>query len=200
MKAKVKYVCSQCGYETGRWLGRCGQCGAWDSLEEVAAESAGSGHGSGSGFSHGADRQSRAPESLPVPMGDIDAGGGGETRIDMGMPEFNRVLGGGLTPGSAVLVAGDPGIGKSTLLLQAACKARVDAGKVWYVTGEESLRQVKARGDRMELANDQVLLWAQTDIDRVTAAIRRQKPSVVVVDSIQTMHTSDLSASPGSVS
>jgi DNA repair protein RadA/Sms len=132
-------------------------------------------------------------------MEDIDAGGHGQTRIDLGMPEFNRVLGGGLTPGSVVLVAGDPGIGKSTLLLQAVCKARMDSGKAWYITGEESLQQVKNRGDRMDLAYDRVLLWAQTDIDRVTAAIQQEKPRVVVVDSIQTMYAAELTASPGSV-
>jgi DNA repair protein RadA/Sms len=188
MKAKVKYVCNQCGAETSRWMGRCGQCGAWDSLEEIAVKDSGAGS------------QNRTPESLPTPMEDIGGGRRDETRIDLGMPEFNRVLGGGLTPGSVVLVAGDPGIGKSTLLLQAACRARTGSGKAWYITGEESLLQVKTRGDRMELPHSQALLWAQTDIDRITAAIRQEKPRMVIVDSIQTMHTAELAASPGSVS
>jgi DNA repair protein RadA/Sms len=187
MKGNTAFICDQCGYETARWMGRCTQCGAWDSLKA---------------YEKGKPPASLAdpvpPEGLPAPLNSI--GGPQMDRLDMGMPEVNRVLGGGLAPGSVVLLAGDPGIGKSTLLLQAACKAHEALKKIWYITGEESLQQVKMRADRMGLANERVFLWAQTDINRIVAAIQQEKPHLVIVDSIQTMHTPEIPASPGSVS
>jgi len=193
MKAKSKYVCDECGFESVRWIGRCSQCGAWDSMKETAAplpvkESA----------VHQRRRNATAPrQEGPQTLDEIEQPA--VDRLDLGMAELNRVLGGGLVPGSLVLLAGDPGIGKSTLLLQAASKAALAGEEVWYISGEESVQQVKLRASRMGCDAANLWLWAQTDLEAVLARLQERRPDLVVVDSIQTMYAPDLESGPGSL-
>lgn len=186
-KAKTKFVCSECGYESGGWLGKCPACGSWNTLfEEVVAKS-GSSSGSGSGL----------PAAKAIPLNEIRTEAG--MRFDTGYGELNRVLGGGVVPGSLVLVGGDPGIGKSTLILQ-MCEGLGETRKTLYVSGEESATQIKLRADRLGVRRNGILMLAETAFDRVEDAIAREHPSVVIIDSIQTIYNSDISSSPGSVS
>ncbi len=190
-KAKTMYVCSQCGYETPRWLGRCPDCGSWNTLEE----------------------QQAAPESkLPekkirrAPGTDAEA-----MRIDLipnesserrscGIGELDRVLGGGLVAGSLVLVGGDPGIGKSTLLTQ-VCANLADAGEtVLYVSGEESARQIKMRANRLGASGAGFYVLSENDVNGVSKRMEQLSPSVMVIDSIQTMYLPEIASAPGSVS
>ncbi len=193
MKAKTKYVCSDCGYTSVGWLGRCSQCGAWDTMEQkVEVEPA------KAAASHQKRRPAMAPQQEgPQPVEAID--NLAINRMDMGLAELNRVLGGGLVPGSLVLLAGDPGIGKSTLLLQAASKAAAAGRQVWYITGEESVQQVKLRASRMGCNPASLWLWAQTDLEAILAQLENRQPDLVIVDSIQTMYAPDLESSPGSL-
>lgn len=186
-KAKTKFVCSECGYESGGWLGKCPACGSWNTLfEEVVAKS-GSSSGSGSGL----------PAAKAIPLNEIRTEAG--MRFDTGYGELNRVLGGGVVPGSLVLVGGDPGIGKSTLILQ-MCEGLGETRKTLYVSGEESATQIKLRADRLGVRRNGILMLAETAFDRVEDAIAREHPSVVIIDSIQTIYNSDISSSPGSIS
>ena len=186
-KAKTKFVCSECGYESGGWLGKCPACGSWNSLvEEVVAKT-----GSSSGH---------AATGMPakaIPLHEIRTEAG--MRFDTGYGELNRVLGGGVVPGSLVLVGGDPGIGKSTLILQ-MCEGLGPTRKTLYVSGEESAAQIKLRADRLGVRRHGILMLAETAFDRVDDVIAAENPSVVIIDSIQTIYNSDISSSPGSVS
>ncbi|MDR1192601.1 MAG: DNA repair protein RadA [Peptococcaceae bacterium] len=190
---KTKYVCQACGYESARWLGRCSQCGEWDSMVEAAQADEVK-----TAPAH-RRRQSLSPSERdgPQPLTAIDDLA--VKRLDLGLTELNRVLGGGLVPGSLVLLAGDPGIGKSTLLLQAAVLAAGSLEKVWYITGEESARQVKLRADRMGCRSGNLWLWAQTDLEALIGQIQALRPALLIVDSIQTMYAPDLDSSPGSL-
>lgn len=194
MKVKTKYVCSDCGYTSVGWLGRCSQCGAWDTMEQkIDAEPA-----KVSANHQQRRRPAMAPQQEgPQPVEAID--NLAINRMDLGLAELNRVLGGGLVPGSLVLLAGDPGIGKSTLLLQAASKAAASGRQVWYITGEESVQQVKLRASRMGCNPASLWLWAQTDLEAILAQLENQQPDLVIVDSIQTMYAPDLDSSPGSL-
>lgn len=186
-KAKTKFVCSECGYESGGWLGRCPACGSWNTLfEEVVART---------GFSSGSSLNLPAAKAIPLNEIRTEAG----MRFDTGYGELNRVLGGGVVPGSLVLVGGDPGIGKSTLILQ-MCEGLGESRKTLYVSGEESATQIKLRADRLGVRRNGILMLAETAFDRVEDAIAREHPSVVIIDSIQTIYNSDISSSPGSVS
>ena len=193
MKAKTKYVCSDCGYTSIRWMGRCSQCGAWESMEETAdlppvKEAA----------AHQRRRLVLPPQQEgPISIEAVDHLA--VRRMDLGLAELNRVLGGGLVPGSLVLLAGDPGIGKSTLLLQAAAKAAAAGELVWYITGEESVQQVKLRADRMGPGPPNLMLWAQTDLALILSQLQQQQPDLVIVDSIQTIYAPDLDSTPGSI-
>lgn len=189
-KARTRYVCQQCGRSSPKPMGRCPQCGEWNSMvEEVERRSPA--------------RNARRPNlgsSKPLKLQEIE--GEGEDRIDLPIGEFARVLGGGIVPGSVVLIGGDPGIGKSTLLLQmAATLAATDS--VLYVSGEESERQIKARALRLmpesSPAND-LFVYTETDLEAVLAHVEALDPSVIVVDSVQTMHLPELESSAGSVS
>lgn len=181
MKSKTQYRCSTCGHTSPKWAGRCPQCLTWDSLTEERA---------------GSVVESVAYElSAPVVLSDVSADGG--ARVSTGIGELDRVLGGGAMPGSVVLVGGEPGMGKSTLMLQFACKAVTQ--RVLYVTGEESLIQLKFRADRLGLPADAVHVLAETNIEAVFSAIGSLKPGCVVVDSIQTMATDLLDSSAGTV-
>jgi len=175
------FVCQQCEFQSGKWHGRCPSCEAWGSLVEEAAS----------------PRGLPVPAQEPVPYPDI--GCVDLVRTSTGLPEFDRVLGGGLVPGVVVLVGGEPGVGKSTLLLQSA-SALADAGKrVLYASGEESPAQLRLRGARLAVASAQLLVLAETDVDAIAAAARRCRVDVLVVDSIQAVRCGELSSVPGSV-
>ncbi len=185
-KPKSSYVCSQCGGVTPKWEGRCPHCGAWNTLEETRDAGA------------PAHRYAPLAGSSPVRnLADIEARE--MPRQPTGIAEFDRVLGGGLVAGAVILIGGDPGIGKSTLLLQALVSLS-HACKVLYVTGEESAEQVALRAGRLELASADVDLLAEIRLEAVTAALLEQRPGVAVIDSIQTLYSAELSAAPGSVS
>ena len=187
-KAKTLFVCSQCGYESGRWLGKCPGCGAWNSLSEQAAPQEAP-----------EKARKRAPGSgMPaVLLSDID--GSEQPRRMTGIGELDRVLGGGIVEGSAVLAAGDPGIGKSTLLLQ-ACGALAERGdRVLYVTGEESARQIALRAKRLGVGAKQLCVLAETAVDNIQARMRDLEPNFTVIDSIQTVYMPELASAPGSV-
>ncbi len=179
-KAALQHACSECGYTTGKWLGRCPSCGSWGTLVEERTTPA-------------AVAKSAARPFLRL----VEVEAAEAERMRTGVPELDRVLGGGLVPASLVLVSGDPGIGKSTLLLM-ALRSLGASRKVVLVTGEESAAQVKLRADRLGGAGD-VLVLAETNLDDVCAALEREQPEVCVVDSVQTLYAPDLGSAPGSV-
>jgi DNA repair protein RadA/Sms len=180
--AAVQFSCSECGYSTGKWLGRCPSCGSWSTLVEERATSPSPSSGAGSA----------RPLLRLVEVETTDA-----ERIQTGVAELDRVLGGGLVPASLVLVSGDPGIGKSTLLLMALRAMSADR-KTLLVTGEESAAQVKLRADRLGGAQG-VHILAETNLDDVCATLERERPEIAVVDSVQTLYAPELGSAPGSV-
>lgn len=187
MKQKRVYVCGSCGCQAPRWLGKCPDCGAWNSMaEEVTTHRS---QPEGAGFPRGGE---------PVPVGAV--GGVVETRTTTGIGEFDRVLGGGVVAGSIVLIGGDPGIGKSTLLLQVADRLARGERPVLYVSGEESPRQIGMRAGRMGVDAPNLLLLAETSLETILARTGSLSPDLLVVDSIQTIHTSSVESAPGSVS
>ncbi len=214
-KTRVQFVCNQCGAVQPKWMGKCPDCGAWDALEEFrdAGKQAKQGPFSGSVVPIDGD----GAQALPI--GEIDAGSGPVTRVPSGVFEFDRVLGGaidtetasvdgaakgsgaGLVPGSAVLIGGDPGIGKSTLMLQAAAGLARRGQRVLYVTSEESAQQLKLRAARLLGGDlpDNLFVLADTNLARTLEQARRVEPAVLVVDSIQMLYKGDLPAAPGSV-
>lgn len=180
-KTKVKYICSNCGYETLKWLGKCPTCGEWNSFSEELVE----------------ERKGRRVKKHDVIVSKLSEMSDEEDRrITTGIDEFDRVLGGGLMPGSVTLLGGDPGIGKSTLVIQAAAKIEET---VLYVTGEESVKQINLRAKRLGLQSDNLLLLAETDLSIIKETIKKTDPFVVMVDSIQTVYDPDLDNSPGTV-
>ncbi len=186
MKEKSIYTCQQCGYQSPKWLGRCPDCNQWDTLveERVPARRAGG--------------RSAPPAGVPpLPFSEVAASE--EDRLRCGLAEFDRVLGGGVVPGSLVLIGGDPGIGKSTLLLQAVARL-AQAGPALYVTAEESARQVKLRGERLGVSAKSLFLLPETSLETILDRVRELSPSFLVIDSIQTIFTSALDSAPGSVS
>ncbi len=186
MKQKTLYVCNECGNESPKWSGKCFACGAWNSMQEVTVQSK-------KGAKEPVLRERRGVLSSII---DIDAND--EVRFDTGMGELNRVLGGGAVKGSLVLVGGEPGIGKSTILLQ-ICSALCEKNKVLYVSGEESSRQLKLRAERLDVNPESLYVYAGTDIEDILSAVDEIKPEIMIVDSIQTIFNSDLSSTPGSV-
>ena len=188
MKRKTIFLCSDCGYEAVKWSGQCPSCGAWNTLEEMAAPAAPKAHsGMGTAFTRS------APQKVS------EVGGADELRLSTGISEFDRVLGGGAVAGSLILVGGEPGIGKSTLLLQ-ACRNICAGERVLYVSGEESARQLKLRAQRVEALSDNLYIHAETDMDEVINAALKLKPTLMVIDSIQTIYRTSVESSPGSVS
>jgi DNA repair protein RadA/Sms len=183
---RVVYVCQECGYESAKWLGRCSACEAWNSLVEEPRDRAPS-------SSAGALRPAGA---APTPITEVVLDH--EARVEIGIGEVDRVLGGGLVPGSLVLIAGDPGIGKSTLVLQVAQQVAVGR-TVLYVSGEESIRQTKMRAARLGVSASRLMVLAETDLEEIKAQVAQVKPSLLIVDSIQTVYRPDLPAAPGSV-
>ena len=186
--SKILFSCQECGSQTQKWFGRCPECGAWSSLvEERVSTKQPTG-----------DRRYGLPNiGVSRLYNDIDVAQA--TRFSTGIDEFDRVLGGGLVPGSLVLLGGEPGIGKSTLLLQtAACFARTE-GLVLYSSGEESEHQIRSRGERLGIGDAQVYVLAETCLERILEEIARLKPALVVIDSIQTIFSLQLQSAPGSV-
>ena len=186
-KSKSVFFCGECGYESAKWLGQCPACKAWNAFCEAPAVKKG-----GSSLKQG------MAASLPVKIKDVSL----ETdeRVTTGISELDRVLGGGIVKGSLVLVGGDPGIGKSTLLLQMCAKLADKNISVLYVSGEESERQIALRSERLGGKFSDMLLFCETDIEKIEAAIESEKPEVVIVDSIQTMYSSKADSAAGSIS
>lgn len=187
MKVHSEYICQQCDYHSSSYLGKCPNCGEWNSLVETAVSSAG-------------DKlqvSSYKLEENLVKLSEVKSQH--LKRIPSGFGEFDRVLGGGIVPGSIVLISGDPGIGKSTLLLQSAMKVAGAKSPVLYVTGEESAHQVKIRADRIGKAADNLYILPITDVDGIVAASQKVQPTLLIIDSIQTLTTDKLSGSAGSV-
>lgn len=189
-RAKSVYVCSQCGFESAKWLGRCPDCNSWNSFtEEVKLAKEPTKMVKSKGIS---------ARNTPRPMGQIESSV--KERLDTGLPELNRVLGGGLIKGSLTLISGDPGIGKSTLLLQCAGAIAKQYGKVLYVSGEESEEQIKMRADRLNITTDRLYVVSETQVSMVEEHIRSIDPVFCIIDSIQTLFSDQLSSAPGSVS
>jgi len=193
-KARTAYVCSECGAEFNKWQGQCGECGAWNTLSEIVLESAAAAKSPASRRSGWAGKVD-APKVTALK----DVRHHEDARVSTGIGEFDRVLGGGLVEGAVVLVGGDPGIGKSTLLLQAVARMAATLPGL-YVTGEESLAQVAGRGARLGLPLDGVDALAETCVERVLEHAAARRPRLLVADSIQTLWTESLTAAPGSVS
>ena len=195
-KPKSVYVCQQCGYEAAKWAGKCSACGEWNALvEEVRQKSSAKAKGSSS--STGRAGYGAAGGGEPVPMSSVAMEAG--DRLLAENEELDRVLGGGFVAGGVVLLGGDPGIGKSTLSLQVAGMLACRGLKVLYVSGEESLGQLKMRGERLHVDVSDVLVVGETSLERVEALVQKHSPDLLVVDSIQTMATEELTSSPGSV-
>ncbi|MDI6828655.1 MAG: DNA repair protein RadA [Armatimonadota bacterium] len=186
-KTQTRYVCQQCGYESPKWLGRCPDCNQWNTLVEEVVTKA----------SEAPKKLATAVYNPPKPITDIMIGE--HHRYSTGIDEFDRVLGGGVVPGSVVLVGGDPGIGKSTLLTQVAEKLS-RGGTTLYVSGEESLEQVKMRANRLGAASERLYLAAETNIEQVEAYVETLKPGALIIDSIQAMYDSSLESAPATVS
>ena len=193
-KAKTAFVCNECGADYSKWQGQCSACGAWDTIAEIVLESAAAAKSPASRRSGWAGKVD-APQVMALK----DVQQGEDVRVSTGIGEFDRVLGGGLVEGAVVLVGGDPGIGKSTLLLQALAQM---AGTLpgLYVTGEESLAQVAGRAVRLGLSLDGLHALAETGIERILEHASKLKPRLIIADSIQTLWTESLTAAPGSVS
>jgi DNA repair protein RadA/Sms len=190
-KPRAIYTCTECGTQQPRWLGRCPGCGAWESLVEESAGEAPPRRGDLLRL----DPQSGSPK--PVPLSEVDPSAA--PRIATGIAELDRVLGGGLVPGSVLLLGGEPGIGKSTLCLQLATQLQLGSGRVLYVTGEESLEQVRLRAERLGEIPDSLLVLSETRVESLAAPWRELGPSLVLIDSIQTMSTESVESAPGSV-
>ena len=197
-KDKLMYVCDNCGQESSKWMGKCPSCGQWNTFKELrVAAAAPSSRGGATGFSSGGGRAEAA--SRPIPLSEIRADA--EPRMDLLDGELNRVLGGGLVPGSLVLLGGEPGIGKSTLVLQTIL--RLSDRKVLYVSGEESARQLKLRADRLggvPSAEGALLVVCDTSLESIFRHIEAEHPDLVVIDSIQTIASEAIDSSPGSLS
>ncbi len=179
---RLKYICSNCGYESLRWLGKCPECESWNSFTEEIIETS---------------KRKPTISKSKYELNTIETiSANEEDRIKTGINEFDRVLGGGLMPGSVVLLGGDPGIGKSTLAMQAAANSKK---KVLYATGEESEKQIKLRASRLKISSSDFFIQAETNLSDIIGAINQLSPSVVVIDSIQTMYRSELDNSPGTI-
>ncbi len=187
-KTKTHFVCQSCGYQLPKWLGRCPGCQEWNTFVEERIIEEKEPQRDLLGFESSA---------TPVPLNEIK--GEEKERLTIGMGEFDRVLGGGIVLGSLVLVGGDPGIGKSTLLLQAMNQLAASGAKVLYVSGEESLQQTKMRANRLGVASAQLFVVSETSLEKILQDIQSLRPSTVVVDSIQTIYSSDLPSTPGSI-
>ncbi|OGP56426.1 MAG: DNA repair protein RadA [Deltaproteobacteria bacterium RBG_13_52_11] len=189
-KEKTVFICQTCGYQTPKWLGRCPDCQGWGTLvEELIGEEA-----SAQGV-----RQRWATEEIPCAIGEVAEEEEG-MRLSTRLEEFNRVLGGGIVNGSVVLLGGDPGIGKSTLIFQCLHGLASQGRRCLYISAEESLRQTKLRAKRLGAVSDELFVAAETSLERIIQAVEEIKPLVLVIDSIQSIYTSQLGSAPGSIS
>lgn len=189
-KAKQVYTCTSCGTQAGKWNGQCGDCGAWNTLEETVVSISSSSGPRSSRF------QGYAGDISVQSLTDVSPEE--QTRFSIGISELDRVLGGGVVPGSVILIGGDPGIGKSTILQQALAELGKTL-KPLYITGEESLQQVSMRAHRLDLDNTDIRLLSETCVEKIIDVAQKEKPQVMVVDSIQTVFTELLQSAPGSV-
>lgn len=183
MKITTKYVCNECGYDSSKWLGKCPACNSWNSFveEKVSSKS-----------SKSLNSLSSSPKNEVIELNKVEHKS--TARIKTGISELDRVLGDGFVYGSLTLLGGEPGIGKSTLILQ-ICD-RIEAhGKILYVSGEESAEQIKIRADRLNIKNDNILFLSETNIDNVELAIEKYEPKFVIIDSVQTMYSEEITAS-----
>ena len=185
---KTIYCCQTCGYQTPKWMGKCPDCGTWDSFVEERLAKA----------DPASNKMLSTPQTQPISIDSIELEA--EHRLYTQIKEFDRVLGGGLVAGTLVLIGGDPGIGKSTLMLQALYGLAHQGHKVLYVSGEESIRQIRLRSKRLATVASDMLVVSEVEIEAILAMIETTKPKVLVIDSIQTMFNSDLTSAPGSVS
>ena len=190
-KSKYIYTCNQCGYESTKWNGKCPSCGAWNSFEEDIADSSPAG-------GRAAASQESAPDLSDSILELEDIGADSDVRYDTGIGELNRVLGGGLVKGSLVLLGGEPGIGKSTILLQ-ICQFLGEDHSVLYVSGEESARQIKLRAQRLGVDTENLYILTATDAEAVARTIASSAPDIAIIDSIQTMSIGRITSSPGSL-
>ena len=187
-KKRTAYVCQDCGYDTVKWMGKCPGCGAWNTMvEEVLAPPTEECRGVGTG---NAER--------PQPIAEIAVED--LPRFSTGSGELDRVLGGGVIPGSMVLIVGDPGVGKSSLTLRVSADIARAGQRVLYVTGEESVRQIRMRADRLQAIADGLLVVSETNLDTICSHVERERPALFIIDSIQTMYRPDIESAPGSVS
>ncbi len=184
-KTRTKFVCQQCGYETPRWVGRCPECDQWNTLVETIEERL------------GPSVSRLAPQTVPQPITVVSVDG--FSRIPVPMDEFNRALGGGIVPGSVILIGGDPGIGKSTLLLQISGLLARDGKATLYVSGEESIQQMKMRAHRLGISEERLYVLSETSLNHILSQIEQLEPQMVVVDSIQAVYLEDLESSAGSI-
>lgn len=188
MRAKTTFHCQACGYQAARWLGRCPDCGQWNSFKEIREAPA----------SRGRPQALADQVAQPTALGEIELAE--EPRLPTGIGELDRVLGGGVVPGSVVLIGGDPGIGKTTLLLQALPKLAGPKERVLYVSGEESPRQIKMRANRLNVGTDSLFILSETSLQEMLNVVREFQPAALVVDSIQTVYSDQLTSAPGTVS
>jgi len=189
VKKETVFVCQNCGHSTGKWLGKCAECGEWNSLVEEKSQPTRR-SGNRNGF--------KLRDVSAIPFTEIEPQD--DVRVSSGVTEFDRVLGGGIVPGTLVLIGGDPGIGKSTLLLQVADKLSAAGALVLYISGEESERQIKLRGERLVVEAKNVFILPETNLENIINEIERLKPGAIIVDSIQTVFSSAIESAPGSVS
>jgi len=191
VKKKTHFVCQSCGYQSSKWMGKCPNCNQWESLiEEKMVET---GRTSSSLSVRGLGEEREVPQSIDqVVMSDT-------SRIETGIGEFDRVLGGGVVLGSVILIGGDPGIGKSTLLLQALNGLASDDCRVCYISGEESVRQIKMRAERLNALSPHLFVMAENSLERILDEAMKLKPAMIVIDSIQTIYTDELQSAPGSI-
>jgi DNA repair protein RadA/Sms len=185
LKKETTFVCQNCGHKAGKWLGKCPECGEWNSLVEERSQPA-------------RRNGCKLRDISAVAFTEIEPQD--DVRIPSGVTEFDRVLGGGIVPGTLVLIGGDPGIGKSTLLLQVADKLSAAGSLVLYISGEESERQIKLRGERLAVEAKTVFILPETNLENISNEIERLKPGAIIVDSIQTVFSSAIESAPGSVS
>jgi DNA repair protein RadA/Sms len=189
-KRKTKFMCNSCGYESAKWMGRCPGCNEWNTMvEEIEVVV----KGPRRTFQHSDGPQHKATPITAIEIAD-------EPRVDTDLEELNRVLGGGVVPGSLVLIGGDPGIGKSTLLLQVSALLANKGHRVLYMSGEESVRQTKLRAERLGVKSAELYIYSETNLELVNEAIDSVQPKFVVIDSIQTVHHPEVTSAPGSVS
>ena len=189
-KTKSSYVCTECGAEFPRWQGQCSECKAWNTISEFRQPSLKKSNDRYTGYAGSAQAEVKVLNAIDLQE---------LPRFSTGFKEYDRVLGGGVVPGSAILIGGSPGAGKSTLLLQMMCHLAASMNAL-YVTGEESLQQVAMRANRLGLATDKLKMLSETNVETIISLAQREQPSIMVIDSIQVMHMADIQSAPGSVS